>query len=116
MFERRSACITRMRDIHNTWMQNARLTKEQWLEFRSLYHESEMIFSRFLVAEIDASLDGLFWTEHWQKRSFDEHERGLSEKADEYLRKSFEEDDRVFKLMPNLLEKMKAEARVADWL
>ena len=115
LFERRSACIARMRHIHNTWMQNARLTREEWREFRELFHESELIFSKQLGVEIDQSLDGLFWTEHWRVRSLQEHERGKTDKADDHLRQSFDEDDKVFSLMPNLLKKMKEEARVADW-
>jgi hypothetical protein len=68
------------------------------------------------VDEIDQSIDSLFWADHWMRRSFENRERGVDDKADEQLRKSFEEDDRAFKLMPGLLKKMQAEARVADWL
>ncbi len=116
LFERRSLCIKRMHEIHSMWMRNARLSSEEWREFYQMFLESELIFSKKLAEEIDEALDGLFWQEHWRKRSLEEYERGASESAASNLRKSFDEDDKVFKLMPSLLKKMKEESRVADWL
>lgn len=65
---------------------------------------------------MEEALGGLFWTEHWQKRSSYYYKQGKDDKATEFLEKSFAEDDKVFQIMPKLLEKLKNESRVSDWM
>ena len=113
LLDRRSACIAKMRRIHGEWISNARLSQESWNEFREVFWESELVFSEALSHELDQSLGSLFFSEIWQKRSIYYHSKGLTEKAEEKLELSFKEDDKVFKIMPHILNKMIAEARAS---
>ncbi len=80
-----------------------------------MFFEAELLFSKEIVKEMDATLDGLFWKEHWHRRSIDYYQQGKEGRAKEKLDQSFAEDDKVFKLMPTLLEKLKSQTHVADW-
>ena len=115
VYEKRADCVSKMREIYSIWMRNARLTNEEWIEFRSLYYNAELIFSRDLSREIDEALDALFFSEHWMRRSRDYHLQGKADLAEQRMAESFEHDNKAFELMPNLLKKMKEEARLSDW-
>ena len=115
LLERRRECINKMREVHSEWMRDARISTERWNQFRDVFFEAELLFSKQLVEEIDSTLGALFMTEHLQRRARHYHERDQAEKANEKLEESFAEDDKVFELMPNLLSKLKEQTRVAEW-
>ncbi len=92
-----------------------RLSDESWIKFRDMFYEAELIFSKELASELDGTLGGLFWKDHWQRRANRYHELGKEEKAKENLERSFAEEDKVFEIMPTLLDKLVAQSRVADW-
>ena len=116
LFEERKACVDIMRRVYSQWMQNSTLSDEEWTEFRDVFQKSELLFSKSLSVEIEETITSTFWQRRHLARSHDLHQRGNEEDSIVYMRKSFEEDDKVFKLMPRLLEKMKHEARVSDWI
>lgn len=115
LLERRGACISQMREVVNEWHREASLSPETWIKFRDAFLEAQLLFSTALVSEMDAALNGLFWGKRWYDRAMDFHRRGKQAEADEKLSKSFAEDDKVFKIMPSLLEKLVAESKVSDW-
>lgn len=61
MLERRSKCITEMREIHAEWLRDDRLSQETWSRFREVFWESELTFSKLLSNEIEETLGALFW-------------------------------------------------------
>ena len=115
MLERRSKCIAEMREIHAEWFRDSRLSEETWSRFREVFWEAELIFSKSLSKEIDETLGALFWMERWYQRAQHYEKLGNNELAAKKVRQSFEEDDKVMRLMPTLLDKLKDQTRVADW-
>lgn len=115
MLERRSKCITEMREIHAEWFRDSRLSQETWSRFREVFWESELIFSKRLSKEIDETLGALFWMERWYQRAQYYQKAGNVDQAAKKVQQSFEEDDKVMRLMPTLLDKLKDQTRVADW-
>ena len=116
LLEQRSKCISQMREVVSEWSREARLSPESMTKFQFAFQEAELLFSKATAAEMETAMNGLFWTEHWQRRSRQYHELGKETKASETLEKSFLEDDKVFEIMPVLLNKLKDESRVSDWL
>jgi hypothetical protein len=116
LLEKRSVCIEQMRDVVAEWYRDARLSPESMTKFQRAYQQAELLFSKATLAEMETALSGLFWTEHWQRRSRYYYERGKDLEATDKLEKSFEEDDKVFKIMPKLLEILTDESRVSDWI
>ena len=115
LLDRRANCISRMREVVAEWTRDARLSPESWSKFQSAFFDAELLFSKQLVAEMDQALGSLFWKEHWERRAQDYFNRGNEEKGRQKLEDSFVEDDKVFAVMPQLLAKMNAESRTADW-
>ena len=115
LFEERKQCFENMRRVHSNWMQNGMLTAEEWIEFRDVFLQSELIFTKALATDIEVTMTSAFWQRRHLARSNELYERGQEEESQSYISKSFEEDDKVFKAMPRLLAKMKSEARVTDW-
>jgi hypothetical protein len=115
LLERRTACITTMQDVVAEWHREANLSPERFAAFQKAFNEAELLFSKKIATEMEAALGGLFWAKHWQRRSYDYHQRGKSAEAGTTLEKSFAEDDKVFRIMPGILDKLKGESRVSDW-
>lgn len=116
LLERRSACIEQMREVVSEWQRDARLSPESMVKFQRAFQDGELLFSRAIAAEMEEALGGLFMTAHWQRRSQYYYERGKETDGTLALEKSFAEDNKIFAIMPKLLEKLKAESRVSGWL
>ena len=115
LLDRRSDCVNRMRDIHGEWLQDSQLSDESRAIFRQLLFDSELLYSKSVVAEIEKAVGGVFGSKIWANRSRQYGEQGQEERANAMREKSFAEEDKVMEVMPELLNKLKAQTRVEDW-
>lgn len=115
LFERRANCVNQMRTIVSSWWSNADLTAEERSELHSLMFEVQLLFPADVVSEIEEVVGDALQL-NWKKgRSQTYYERGKEDKAKEFLEQVFEHEDKLMKLMPSVLEKLKAATRIDLW-
>ena len=115
LLDRREACVDMLREIVQEWSQNSTLSDEKWKLFHNLLQRAQLLYPQALVQEIIAAVDGLFWEKHWLARAQQYREKGDEATGMEKMDQSFEEGDKVMRIMPTLLDKLIAHSRVADW-
>ena len=104
-----------MRDIHFAWLREMHLSDEDWTKFHALSQEVVLLYPRGVTKKLDDAMSGIFWAKQHYKRSQIYHERGEQALADERLEQSFAEEDKVMKVMPDLLNELIDYTRVDAW-
>jgi hypothetical protein len=115
LLERRTICVGDMREIYWAWMRNAKLSDEEMHKFYKLMEQAQLLFPVRVTAKLDEAVSATFWAKQHLRRAYDFNKSGESSKADERLEQSFAEEDKVMKLMPELLNDLVDHTRVDAW-
>jgi hypothetical protein len=115
LLEKRSACVNSMRDILYAWQRNSRLSEEEWRTFYRLSQDAVLLYPKQMNNKLDQAVDGVFRAKHYYSRSQIYRENGDQSLVKENLQKSFDEEDKLMKIMPELLTEMIEYSRVDFW-
>jgi hypothetical protein len=84
-------------------------------KFHKLLEQAELLFPYHVSEKLDEAVRATFWSEQHRRRSVNLHQDGDPERAKEKLEEHFLEEDRVMKLMPELLRDLVEHSRVDAW-
>ena len=115
LLETRTDCVNDMREIYHAWMQNAKLTLEEMYKFHKLLERAQLLFPPQISKKLDQAVTATFWAERHMHRAFDIDISRDQAKAHEKLEMSWVEEDKVMKLMPELLNELVEHTRVDAW-
>jgi hypothetical protein len=115
LLEKRTICVNDMRDIHYAWMRNAKLSNEEMFKFHKLMEQAKLLFPARVTQKLDEAVSATFWSEQLRRRAYDLSHTGDKASADSKLEQSFAEEDKVFRLMPELLGDLVEHTRVDVW-
>jgi hypothetical protein len=115
LLEKRSACVKSMREIHYAWLREMHLSDDDWKKFYSLSQEVVLLYPKNVAQKLDDAMSGIFWAKQHDTRSQIYHEWGEPDLANVRLEQSFAEEDKVMKIMPDLLEELIEYTRVDAW-
>lgn len=104
-----------MREINYAWMRNAKLSAEEMQTFHKLLEQTQLLFPPNVIQKLDGAVSATFWSAQHKQRAFDLHRSGNQAKADERLDQSWAEEDKVMKLLPELLHDLVDHTRVDAW-
>jgi hypothetical protein len=115
LLETRTKCVSDMREIYWAWMRYAKLSQEEMHKFYKLMEQAQLMFPLAVSKKLDDLVDATFWSEQHYQRSQIYNDRGEQDLANDRLEKSFAEEDKVMKLMPELLKELVDHTRVDAW-
>jgi hypothetical protein len=115
LLEKRSACVKSMREIHYAWGREMHLSDDDWTKFYSLSQDAILLYPKKVTQKLDKAVDGIFWAKQHYRRSQILNDRGEQNLATEKLEKSSAEEDKVMKIMPEILDELIANTRVDAW-
>jgi hypothetical protein len=115
LLDKRSACVKSMREIHYAWLREMHLSDDDWTKFYSLSQDAILLYSKKVTQKLDDAVNGVFWVKQHYQRSQIYNDRGEQDLANERLEKSFAEEDKVMKIMPELLDELITYSRVDAW-
>jgi hypothetical protein len=115
LLDKRSACVKSMREIHYAWLREMHLSDDDWTKFYSLSQDAILLYPKKVTQKLDKAVDGIFLAKQHYQRSQIYNDRGEQDLASEKLEKSFNEEDKVMKIMPELLDELIAYSRVDAW-
>ena len=115
LLDKRSACVSSMRKIFYAWEQKIRLSEDEWKVFYALSQDVILLYPKELTQKLDDAMSGIFWANQKYEQARLEHNRGNPEKAKERREAAFAEEDKVMKIMPDLLPELIDYTRVDAW-
>ena len=115
LLEQRTQCVNDMREIHWGWMRNAKLSDEEKFKFHKLLEQAELLYPTKVSEKLRDAVNASFWSKHNMRRAFDLKKEGDEGRAKEKLEAAWTDDDKVFKLLPELLEDLINHTRVDAW-
>lgn len=115
LLEKRTECVIAMREIVNSWARDARLDDDQISQFLQLLRKAELLFPKNLTDKIDDAVMAAMATELFARRSQRCLDEGDEPTSQEFLEKSFEHEDKLFKIMPDLLREIVSQSRIDAW-
>ena len=104
-----------MRKIFYAWEQKIRLSEDEWKVFYALSQDVILLYPKELTQKLDDAMSGIFWANQKYEQARLEHNRGNPEKAKERREAAFAEEDKVMKIMPDLLPELIDYTRVDAW-
>ena len=115
LLDKRISCISSLRPIVGRWSREARLDPDHIGALIEVLHSAEVIFPSDISARISAATSFAIGVRVFSNRSQEYFSQGNAAKGQEFLEKSFAEEDKLFEKMQNLLEDMVIHARVDFW-
>ncbi len=115
LLEARTKCVSDMREIYWAWMRNAELSQEEMHKFYRLMEQAQLLFPLAVSQKLDDAVSATFWSKQHKSRAYDLNSSGEKIQADEKLDLSYSEQDKVLKLMPEVLIELVNHTRVDAW-
>lgn len=115
LLEKRSVCVDAMRQISNAWHAQASLSDEEWARFRDLFHQAQLLYPNRVIQKLDNAVSGIFRAKLYHNRSMQYYQRSNDGKGEEFLESAFAAEDKVMKIMPDLLDELINHTRVDAW-
>ena len=115
LFERRSACLNELRRLYYLHSTNGKLEIEDIRTFQELMFAAQVLFPIEIVSRFEETFSETHGAFQKHDRSQLYFKRGENERGEKFREEAWEHDDRVFKLLPELLEGLKAETRPDVW-
>jgi hypothetical protein len=115
LLEKRSICVTSMRKIHHAWHREMRLSDEERRELYNLSEDALLLYPTKVSKSLDEAVSAIFRAKHHYDRSERYRTEGKTKEADQDLDAAFAEEDKIMKIMPNLLVELIEYTRVDAW-
>lgn len=115
LFEKRSHCVGRMRELCSVWSEEGRLELDQMSEFQSLLFDVQILFPEKLILEFEEAFSSSLCAAQWHQRARYYHDRNNETKAQELFERACKHEDRANDLMPELLTRLKTHTRPDVW-
>jgi hypothetical protein len=115
LLDKRLECLAILRPIVGHWSREARLGHDQIDSLIQLLHRTEILYPRELNSKIDAAIRFAIGAQLFGRRSTEYFDRGNETKGQEFLEKSFAEEDKLFENMQNLLGEIVDHTRLDFW-
>jgi hypothetical protein len=104
-----------MHELNNAWSMNLKLNNQQWSEFYILFREVQLLFLTKVLVKFDCVLVRMFRVQQHYKSSEDYRSRGDDLKGDMRQDSAMDEEEKVMKIMPDLLNDLIDYTRIDAW-
>jgi hypothetical protein len=112
LVDRRSECIRIMIELNQVFIRDAGLGREQWPELTRVLNSSRLIFPMEISDDIKQILDASVKYQHYSERSIYYHRKKYLTKAGELSEKAQDEENKIFELMPTMVDRLEEYTRI----
>jgi hypothetical protein len=115
LLDKRIVCVEQMREISDSWSRNTSFSNEEWAKFYLLFRQAELLYPPRVTKKFDDTMKAIFRQKQNNNRSQQHYQKSEENEGDKYLDQAFAEEEKIMKLMPNLLDEIIDDTRIDAW-